>query len=309
MNKRVSAVICTLNRAEYLRKALASLVNQTLTEDNYEIIIVDNGSVDNTYQLVNDECIKKGNIRYIYEPIIGLSHARNTGWRNSYGDYVAYLDDDAVASPSWLEKILDGFTTVSPCPGLVGGKIEPIWEADKPVWLADQLLGFLGILDLSTTPVLSLKNQVLAGANMAVSRQVLNELGGFPLELGRKGDNLVSNEDVLLQLKAIKNGYPCYYDPEIIVRHHIHTSRLTKKWFLYRMYWEGVSIAYMQEHLDSLSVVKRMWRFTFAACRIVFSVRKFIYLAFFTSKAERFAWMCFNRIQVGYIAGLLGKAK
>ena len=96
MNVQISAVVCTHNRAAYLRKALQSLVDQTMAQELYEIIVVDNASTDGTKQVVS-EYSGASNLRCLYEPVIGLSRARNTGWGNARGEYVAYLDDDAVA--------------------------------------------------------------------------------------------------------------------------------------------------------------------------------------------------------------------
>ena len=102
---RISAVVCTLNRATYLARAVESLVNQTYPKEYYEIIVVDNGSTDNTREVV-EQFSQCAIIRYIYEPVKGLSQARNTGWQAAAGKYVAYLDDDAIARPRWLEKML-----------------------------------------------------------------------------------------------------------------------------------------------------------------------------------------------------------
>src|SRR3990172_11341947 len=103
-----SAIICTHNRAEYLTKAIQSLVGQSISKDRYEIIVVDNCSTDFTKEVV-ERFSSKNYIRYIYEPTLGANYARNTGWRNARGKYVAYLDDDTVACHIWLDKILEVF--------------------------------------------------------------------------------------------------------------------------------------------------------------------------------------------------------
>jgi glucosyl-dolichyl phosphate glucuronosyltransferase len=302
---RISAVICTLNRAEYLRQAVKSLVDQTLSKDQYEIIVVDNGSSDQTKQIVLEEFSDIPNIRYMYEPLLGLNLARNTGWKNAYGEYVAYLDDDAIASSQWLESILEGFETIKPVPGCVGGKIEPIWDGKRPDWLTDQLEIYLAVLNLSLEPVLSYKQQVLAGVNMAISKQDLKDIGGFHPDLDRRGSNLLSNGDVLVQLKIMRRGKACYYHPKIVVQHHIHADRLTKEWFIKRMYWEGISTALLQEHLESLSAGKKIWRLMGAACRLVFSIGKLANPNTIMNDTNRYAWKCSNEIQIGYIVGLL----
>ena len=84
----ISVVICTHNRAEYLRKSLRSVVKQSFPKDKYEILVIDNASTDTTKEIIELESEKSNKIKYIYEPILGLSQARNTGWLNSNGDYV-----------------------------------------------------------------------------------------------------------------------------------------------------------------------------------------------------------------------------
>jgi len=114
-----------------MRKAIDSLVNQTLPKERYEILVVDNSSTDNTKQVVLREFSNLQNLQYLYEPVLRLSQAQNTSWCNARGEYVAYLDDNAIACPHWLEKIFDVFETVKPKPACVSGKIKPTWEIPK----------------------------------------------------------------------------------------------------------------------------------------------------------------------------------
>ena len=122
----ISAVICTYNRADCLARAIKSLVNQTLPKENYEILIVDNASTDSTKDIIRREFSGVPNLSYFYEPVLGIARARNTGWNNAKGTYVCYLDDDAVASPEWLEKIIEVFRTTTLKIGCVGGRIDPV---------------------------------------------------------------------------------------------------------------------------------------------------------------------------------------
>jgi glycosyltransferase involved in cell wall biosynthesis len=137
---RISATICTHNRAEYLGKALKSLSVQTLPAEDFEVLVVDNASTDDTAALVESVRPILPSLRYVFEGSLGLSRARNTAIREARGDYIAFLDDDAVAVSEWLEAILTAFDTVKPTPVCVGGRIEPIWEGARPSWLADTSL-------------------------------------------------------------------------------------------------------------------------------------------------------------------------
>jgi glycosyltransferase involved in cell wall biosynthesis len=308
-NLLISAVICTLNRANYLYKALQSLVAQTLSPDRYEIIVVDNGSTDNTKQVVSEEFTSFAHLRYLYEPIMGLSQARNTGWQNAKGKYIAYLDDDAIAAPQWLEKIVEVYETVQPQPACVGGKVEPIWEIPKPDWLPDNLLNFYTISNCSETPIVLNNNQWLVGANISFPRKILEELGSFKTGLGRVGNKLLSMEENFIQEELRKKGYSCFYHPEIAVKHLIPATRLTQDWMLQRNYWEGISAAIYRIQKESPSM-RRRWRIGLSQTRnLLASPKELVKLLLPTENPQRFRSKCSTLMQIGYISGIVGFVK
>lgn len=247
----VSAVICTHNRSAYLKKAIRSLIDQTLTRDGYEIIVVDNASTDDTKALF-DSFGGITNARYIHEPVLGLSQARNTGWRSAAGRYVAYLDDDAMAAPDWLERIVRSFETVQPGPGCLGGKVAPIWETPRPAWLPRDLESSLTIVDWGDSPgFIDPDRQFLAGTNLAYPRSALAGIGGFSTALGRKGSRLLSNDEVLVSRALHRQGLRTYYDPLVCVTHHVPAERLTRGWFYDRCFWQGISSEVLQSIEDN----------------------------------------------------------
>lgn len=300
MSVRISAVLCTHNRAGYLRKALQSLVDQTLAPWSYEIIVVDNGSQDNTKQVVS-EFSNVPNLRYLSEPIIGVSRARNTGWRKAEGVYVAYLDDDAVASPGWLAKFIEVFETFEPSLGAVGGRIEPIWEVPRPDWLSDKLLGFLSVVHWCDVPMILNEQQWLPGCNIAYPRELLQRAGGFREELGRQGTKLQSNEENNLRQQLDSRGFCSLYHPEIVVGHHVAAPRLTKKWFRERAYWQGVSDALMLTPCNGIRVALRAW---LAARRIGWTLPRLLLMLVATKSAARFRRQCQVFETMGYLSGL-----
>jgi len=249
MKLHISAVICTHNRANYLRKAIRSLVNQTLPKEEYEILVIDNASTDNTREIILGEFSHISNLRYIYENKLGANHARNIGLANSAGKYVAYLDDDAIASDQWLEKILNVLHTCKPTVGCVGGRVELIWESVRPLWLSNELLGWLAMINWTAQPAVLSGTQYLASVNIAFPKRLLEDMGGFDPRLGRRGSNLLSNDEILIQRQLQSRGYELYYDPSIVVSHHVSASRLNRKWFVRRAFWQGVSDIKMQQIL------------------------------------------------------------
>ncbi len=103
---QIAAIICTHNRDHYLGDAIDSLLAQEGV--NYEILVVDNGSTDDTKQVVESR-LSSPHVNYVYEPILGLSVARNRGAKETTSPILAYLDDDAIASPQWLRVLVDAY--------------------------------------------------------------------------------------------------------------------------------------------------------------------------------------------------------
>ena len=115
----ISVIIVTLNRAESLKETLTSLVKQSRQPD--EVIVVDNGSRDNTKELTLSFSDRL-NIKYIYEGQRGIPYARNTGIRNATTDIIAFIDDDCVADKNWLKYLEIPFIK-DPYIGVVGGEV------------------------------------------------------------------------------------------------------------------------------------------------------------------------------------------
>lgn len=237
----LSVIICTRNRLDYLRKALASLQEQTISASEFEIVVVDNGSHDGTAEYIQQLKEQHVPITYVFEPKLGLSHARNTGSMVASGKYLAFLDDDAIAARQWVQNICDLFSTGGNEIGCAGGKIDLIWETSRPAWLHDGLLIQLGNLDIAEHRIVLSPDQYLFGGNFAICKQVLKDAGFFDPHFGRQGNKLISNEEIELQNRLILLGISRVYDPEIVVHHHAKAECVSKRWYVRRCFWQGVS--------------------------------------------------------------------
>jgi len=302
----ISVIICTLDRPHYLRLAIQSVMSQTLARDCYELLIVDNGSIDEIERMIRKEFGSVPNLRYIREPTIGLSRARNTGWIEATGKHVAYLDDDAIACPRWLEAILGVFQTQRSSLGCVGGKIDLLWEFPPPKWLSTELMGYLGRIDWSEVPCVLPETQWLGGGNIAFPRQLLAEVGGFESHLGRVGARLLSSEEILVRRQLESRGHGCYYHPEIQVWHHVPAVRMTQAWFRRRCYWQGVSNALLHMYRDVPSVSTRLGIASRELVRLLTSPRRLVDLGRPTREPAQFLRQCGEISRVGYVAGLFG---
>jgi len=243
----ISAIICTHNRSEYLKRAVESLLSQSISKERYEIIIIDNRSTDNTKEIVRDLFLEAPNIVYQYEERLGLSKARNRGLEESRSEIVVYMDDDAVACQDFLKRHLEAYEKVSPTPVSVGGRIYLDWEMPKPGWYPDTE-GFercLTRLDYGDEArfLEFTRCEYPYGANMSFLKSDLLEIGGFEIGLGRQGTNLLSNEESRMFYALYERKAKVYYEPRAYVRHAVLKERINKKFFYRRFYWQGISNA------------------------------------------------------------------
>ena len=241
--RRLSAIICTCDRYDVLPAAIASVLAQTVAVD---CIVIDN-SADGAGAAAFADRYRGQPLRYFYEPVQGLSNARNKGLALAHGNIVAFLDDDAVAAAGWAERLLSAFA-LHPEAGCVGGRIVPRWLAARPDWLADDLLGYLSLVDLGSEIRAIGGDEWLAGCNIAYERELLVAIGGFPVGLGRKGTSLLSNEEMKVSERIKAAGRSIVYAPDAVVEHLIPAERLAKSWFLRRVAWQAVSdyVAFQQ---------------------------------------------------------------
>ena len=308
MTPLVSVVICTHNRAKYLEHSIASVLEQS-SDVPFELIVVDNASTDATAAVVR-RFSEDRQLQYAYQPSLGLSRARNTGRKLARGRYIAYLDDDAIAMPGWMNAIPRAFA-MAPRVAAAGGRVNPVWEAARPGWLSDNLAMGLAVVNWSDEPRLlrDIGREWLVGANVAFDAELLDALGGFDAALGRSGQRLLSGEEIVLQRRAIECGCACVYYPEMHVRHVISASRMHKGWFRRRYFWQGVSDAVM-ELTDASPALHTRVRLGLAATRQLLGDRgKVRDLITDSDEPGEFTRRALLLIEVGRAAGLLGVAK
>jgi glycosyltransferase involved in cell wall biosynthesis len=238
---KISAIICTFKRPDYLRHALRSLCEQSLPREQYEIIVVDNAVEAETRQVAEEFDDGRVNLRYVTEASVGLSRARNTGINAAVGRYVAYMDDDARADAQWLEALVTAFEQGFPAPAAVGGRVWLDWQGEKPSWVPERHLSLYTYVDHGNDGHSLENGEYLVGANLAFEKDALRAVGGFDPNLGRQGLLLLSGEDsaTVAQLQQMRRVV--YYEPAAVVWHSVDQSRRRPSWLLRRLFWDGAS--------------------------------------------------------------------
>ena len=231
----ISIVICTRNRADSLAHVLETTCKQGLAEFGYEIIVVDNGSLDHTRQVTETFSQKFSNVRYILEPRCGLSNARNRGIREAKGRYVAYLDDDCRAPANWL--VVAGEIIDSVKPAVFGGPYYPFYDSPKPYWWKDRY----GTFEEFSSPRPLRRHEYLRGGNLFIQHKLFETISGFDVDYGMSGRNLAYGEETELQ-KRIRAGMPdaiIYYDPKLYVYHLVSSEKMSLCWTLRSCFMGG----------------------------------------------------------------------
>lgn len=226
-----SIIVCTYNRGESLGDTLRALRSLRIQEDRlWEVIVVDNNSMDNTRAVVEEIQRDWPQLRYEFEGSQGLSHARNHGILCARGAVILFTDDDVLPEADWLERTLAGLDKYGA--DACGGYIGPIWEAPPPPWLTPRFYGFLAVrADRTDDFLISPKDQPPFGANMAFRKTIFTGVGLFDTNRGRKGNVLASGEDGEIFERVLAAGLKVVFLGDARVHHKIEGFRATKSYF------------------------------------------------------------------------------
>jgi len=228
-NPSISIVVCTYNNATMLDRTLFAVENLTTHPlDKWEVLVVNNNCTDDTRAVVDNYRLRNSRFRLIYEYQQGLTPARLCGVKNSTQDWIAFVDDDCVLDPGWLQSAIL-FAESNPDAAGFGGKVSLNWETQPPSFVnkfhycfAEQELG-------SEQTVVD----QLVGAGMVVNRKLLEKSGWVqrPLLDDRVGKQLVSGGDVeiAVRLRAISK---LWYVPTCSLSHVIPNYRTTVSYLM-----------------------------------------------------------------------------
>lgn len=208
MSDRMSVVIPTHNRPAALARLLASIVESECAGDVPEVVVVDDGSAEHTY---DDLLAANPDVNWIREPQSGPATARNRGWRDSTGDIVVFVDDDCVLAPGALSHLREALAADD----AVGATIEPLHRGRL---VAD----YMHAERLVTHKVQDGGVRWLVTACLGVRRSALELLGGFDEHLERPG-----GEDVDLSFRLKKAGLRLSVCPEAVA-YHDHRAGLAQ---------------------------------------------------------------------------------
>jgi glucosyl-dolichyl phosphate glucuronosyltransferase len=238
---RLDVVVPTYNRYELLKLTLESLLAAEVPADlSVFVTVVDNNSADTTHETVESYRPKFcGRLNYVFEKKPGRSHALNTGIKSCSGDLVGMIDDDEQVHKYWFRRIYEMFSSGEV--DFIGGPYVPHWAVAPPSWLPRNHSGVIGVVDAGVQHAYGTSDAELMGGNAVISRAVLQKVGLYSTDLGRKRGRPLSDEDTDMYRRLLAAGARGIYVPGLIIYHYIHPDRLTKSYFRRWHFWRGVS--------------------------------------------------------------------
>lgn len=249
-----SIIMPTRNRSKRITSAIQSFVEQDFSAAQYEVIVVDNDSTDNTREIAEYaiSVYKDYNIRYIFEPEPGLLSGRHCGALKAKGEILVFVDDDIEVANGWLSAIMAEFEDGSV--HTVGGPSLPKYEVDPPQWIgkycswegAQLTCGSLSLINKGNQRV-EIDPIYVWGLNFAIRKKTLFALGGFhPDNISKHLQHFQGDGEIGLTLKMKEMGLKAIYAPDAKVYHCIPRERLTVTSFEERFYYQGVCDSYTQ---------------------------------------------------------------
>lgn len=303
MAKNISILICTRNRAKRIKNLFESLYSlQIPLGISYEILIVNNGSTDDT-EIIIKKCMNHFNlpVTYLEMKEKGKSKALNYGIKYAQGALLLFADDDVVFSSSWLQAYWYAYKNFSEYDGF-GGRVIPKWEGQFPDWMKGGMLDFmplplLNMVDFGTKLIPFPNRGVPGGLNSGLRRSVINKIGLFNEKFG-PGTNIPYAEDTEYFRRIINNGGKFLYVPEAKVEHINSPERMTQQ---YALKWNFEVSRSQAMVFGSLRKYKRVANIPIYLMREL--IQRLILWLFDCNKKTRFAKKMGVMRTIGHIKG------
>ena len=277
----LSVIIPTYNGLDMLRKSLPTWFEQTLPKEEYEIIVVDNRSTDDTRQYVESLLLKHKNLIYLYEPKPGATNARHAGAHIAKGDYLVFADNDGLFNRECLAEILKMYYSNKDCVA-VACKIDIQWDGKEPEWIVPYKY-LLGQLNYGKEIRYDNRNRFyLNGGLMSVRKKEFERLGGFNPDL--KGRYLIGDGDLGLVRKLHAEQALIGWTP---YAHMWHMQMVAKhgsvQGIALHFYNNGIADSYDKYRRQGFIMDKTMWRYLLR--EVVIVIKK--YVDYFSSTDKR----------------------
>lgn len=236
----IAAALCTNRPAEAVRPALEALAASAAAAGDERVIVVTSGLSGEELEAHRGQAAELG-AELVPEPEPGISRARNAALEALDGeDVIAYIDDDVIVEPDWLERVSAHWSEADPEVACIGGAILPRFAHPPPRWLGPSLHGALSLLDRGEQTE-EVEPGTVWSANISFRRAALQEVDGFDTAIGPHGKILLFGEESELQRRLAARGHRILYAGDVRADHCIGPERLRLRGMLRRRFFFGVS--------------------------------------------------------------------
>ena len=283
----LSIIISTYNNAASLVRTLESVAMQDAERQQWECVVVNNASTDDTAARFEEFATKHSdlNIRMVHESNQGLSFARNRGIAEAHGEYLVFIDDDETVNPEFVSAYIDLFLNQGAF--AAAGALKVAYDSKRPKWMSYYTEKMIANpFDLGSEITYVSSDVTPTGGNMAFNREIFTLYGNFDTALGRKGSALLGGEENELFDRIRSLGERVAYTPFAVATHHIADRKLTAEYFDRLSYGVGVSKRLRAEkygterELYHDEKIKRLGAFCLAT------------FYFITLRPQKAVWLC-----------------
>jgi len=228
----LTLLVCTYNRSGDVRDMLeAARAQESDGTFTFEVLVVDNNSTDDTRAVV-DRAIAGGqsNVRYLFEPRQGKSHALNAGLAAARGVNFTTADDDYIFPPATVRTIVNCFRT-RPEVSFVGGKVLPLWRETPPAWLKASMWSPIAVADYGDAEFYVDARRPLCLLGCSFRRAAVLDAGGYRTGLSVSKNLIGGVEDLEILQRLWQSGCRGLYLPQLVFHHKVSSSRLTKAYY------------------------------------------------------------------------------
>ena len=246
----VAVVVCAASheREGLLRACVRSLLDGERAPDEILVVVDQNPALE-----ASVACWLPASVRLLRSEAGGISSSRNAGLAAAGSDVVAFVDDDAVAEPDWLVRLMQPFEASREVLG-VGGEVVPEWDGSRR-WLPDELLWVVGCTYAGHRDDAGpIRNPI--GCNMAFRRPELAAAGGFSTKFGKRGHtlNTCDETEVGLRLERAYGPGRIRFVPAARVWHRIPATRIGWRKLVARCASEGLSKARLRQSYGEVAL-------------------------------------------------------
>jgi len=241
---KVSVVVCTyaMDRYDSFSEAVESVLGQTHEPVELVLVVDGNPEVFERVKADFDDADERGVesvVLHNNDENQGISYSRTKGGELASGDVVAFIDDDAVAEPDWVARLVEVYEETDAI--AVGGDVRPNWQVKQPRFFPEEFYWLVGCVEPGFAEHMEEVRNTY-GSNISYRREAFLRVGGYDPNTGRKGDKHIQAHEAPVGVRLLREyGKGMVFTEDAVVHHTLFDYRGDFRWLVARSFWQGYS--------------------------------------------------------------------